>query len=240
MTPNGALLFLVAFVGLAVAARGPQGLVILAVLAALFAGVELRGTVVLALRRAALIVLPLAAFMVVVWGGVVGRSPAEIAGGEAGSTQAALVYVGIVCARLFLIVFVLQSMVLRFRATTPLAFARALRAPAAFKRLLVLTLSLADTLRHAVDRAHTALIASGTLTRRFSLTNLAHGWVLIQTVWLTAVTVALGRLRDKWPVENTLARLDGALKGGATGFGSEDRIWLSLLLGAGLVMLGAG
>jgi len=240
MTPNGALLFLLVFVGLAIAARSPQGFVILAVLAALFAGVELRGAAAAALRRAALIVAPLAVFMVAVWGGIVGHSPAEIAAGEAGSTQAALIYVGVVCTRLFLIVFLLQSTMLRFRGMTPLGFARALRAPAAFKRVLVLTLSLADTLRHAVDRAHTALIASGTLTRRFSLRNLAHGWVLVQTVWLAAVTVVLGRLKDKWPVENTLARLDGALKGGAQGFGSEDRIWLSLLLGAAIVMLGAG
>ena len=33
----------------------------------------------------------------------------------------------------------------------------------------------------------------------------------MQTVWLTVVTIALGRTRDKWPIEGTLARLDGAL-----------------------------
>jgi hypothetical protein len=240
MTPNGALLFLLAFIALAVAARGPHGLAVLAAFAALFAAIELRAAVALALRRAVMIVLPLAAFMTVVWVVIVRRSPAEIAAGATGTPQAALAYVAVVCARLFLIVFVLHAVVLRFQGTTPLVFVRALRAPAPLKRLLVLTLSLVETLRHAVDRAHTALIASGTLTRRFSLRNLRHGWVLVQTVWLTAVTVALGRLRDKWPVENTLARLDGALKGGAQGFGSDDRIWLSLLLGAAIVMLGAG
>jgi hypothetical protein len=241
MTPNGAILFLFAFIALTVAAPGVRGLTILLVLATGFAAIELRGVIAVALKRAATIVLPLAAFMALVWVVVVGRSPDEIAAGEAGTRAAALAHVGIVCSRLFLIVFALHSVVLRFRHTTPLTFVRALHAPPGFKRLLVLTLSLVETLRHAIDRAHTALIASGTLTRRFSLRNLRHGWVLVQTVWLTAVTVALGRLRDKWPVENTLGRLDAALKdGGARLIDSDDLIWLPIIAGAAIVVLGAG
>jgi hypothetical protein len=241
MTPNGAILFLLSFIILTLAAPGVRGLSILMVLAAAFAAVELRGATVTALRRAAMIVVPLAAFMALVWVGVVGRSPAEIAAGAAGTREAALIHVGTVCARLFLIVFTLQAVALRFHQMTPLAFVRTLHAPLGLKRLMVLTLSLVETLRHAVDRAHTALIASGTLTRRFSLRNLAHGWVLVQTVWLTAVTVALGRLRDKWPVENTLARLDGALESGSVRlFEHDDRIWLPIVIGAAIVVLGAG
>ena len=239
MTPNGALCFLIAFIGLTIAARSPQGLVILAIFAAIFAAVELRGLAARALKRALMIVLPLALFMALVWGVIVRRSPAEIAAGEAGTPEAALAYVATVCTRLLIIVFVLQSVLLRFRGTTPLGFARTLRAPVPLKRLLVLTLSLAETLRHAVDRAHTALISSGTLTRRLSFTNLRHGWVLVQTVWLTAVTIVLGRLKDKWPVENTLGRLDAVLRGGTQDFTGDDKIWLSLLLGAAIVMLGA-
>ncbi len=241
MTPNGAILFLFAFIALTVAAPGARGLTILMVLAIAFTAVELRGTMVAALRRAAMIVLPLAAFMALVWVVVVGRSPAEIAAGEAGTREAALIHVGVVCTRLFLIVLTLQAVVLRFRRMTPLTFVRALRAPLGLKRLMVLTLSLVETLRHAVDRAHTALIASGTLTRRLSLRNLAHGWVLVQTVWLTAVGVALGRLRDKWPVENTLARLDTVLAGdGARLLDHDDRTWLPIVIGAAIVVLGAG
>ena len=44
--------------------------------------------------------------------------------------------------------------------------------PLAVKRLLVLTLSLIETLRHSVDRSHTALVASGVITRGLSLRNL--------------------------------------------------------------------
>lgn len=241
MTPNGAILFLVAFISLAIVAPGGRGLAILSVLAAAFAAIELRKGIVVALKRAALIVGPLAVFMVLVWVVIVGRSPAEIATGATGTYAAALAYVGFTCARLFLIVFVLQAMVLQFHRLTPLAFVRGLYAPAGLKRLLVLTLSLVETLRHAIDRAHTALIASGTLTRRISLRNFRHGWVLVQTVWLTAVTVVLGRLRDKWPVENTFARLDGALKGGDGNLiDDDDRIWLPIIVGAAIVVIGAG
>jgi hypothetical protein len=240
MTPNGAVPFLIAFIVLAAAAHSPQGLAILAALALVFALIELRAGIVMALKRAAMVVLPLAAFMALVWGVIVRRSPAEIAAGLPGSEEAALAYVALVCVRLFLIVFVLNAVVLAFEGSTPLAFVRALRAPVALKRLMVLTLSLVETLRQAVDRAHTALIASGTLTRRFSLRNLRLGWVLVQTVWLTAVTVVLGRLRDKWPVENTLSRLDAALAGGDPRLiGGDDRLWLALIVGVAVVVLGA-
>jgi hypothetical protein len=33
----------------------------------------------------------------------------------------------------------------------------------------------------------------------------------VQTVWLTVVTIAIGRTRDKWPAEDTLALIDGTL-----------------------------
>ena len=106
----------------------------------------------------------------------------------------------IVCTRLFLIVAIVQTAALRFSTLTPLQFIQALRAPVALKRLAVLTLSLIETLQQAIDRAHTALIASGVITRRISVRNLLHGWVLVQTVWLTAITSVTGRMRDKWPI----------------------------------------
>ena len=107
---------------------------------------------------------------------------------------------------------------LRFAGWTPLGFVRALTLPPTPKKLLVLTLSLIETTLHAVDRARAALIAAGIITRGRSWRNLRNGWVLVQTVWLTVVTIAIGRTRDKWPIEGTLARLDGALAA-ATGAG---------------------
>jgi hypothetical protein len=143
-----------------------------------------------------------------------------------------------ICSRLFFIVAVIQLVFLRFAQLTPLQFIRALALPAAAKRMLVITLSLIETLRHAIDRAHTALIAAGTLTRAPSWRNLVHAWRLIQAVWLTTVTIVLGRMRDKWPVENTLALLDRTLEGGNPQWlGTDDRIWLPITLGAGVVIL---
>lgn len=238
MTPNGAVVFTLALIGLIIAARSSHGLAILYVLALAFAAIELGRALATALRRAALLVFPLAAFMLLVWVGVVGRSPTEIAADAPGTRTAALLHVALICARLFLIVLVIQCVFLLFNGTTPLHFIRSLRLPATIKRLLVLTLSLIETLRQAIDRAHTALIAAGMLTRRLSWRNIVNGWVLVQTVWLSAVTIALGRLRDKWPIENTLSLLDHALEERDWRlFAGDDRIWLPIVAGAAVVVL---
>jgi hypothetical protein len=117
---------------------------------------------------------------------------------------------------------------MRFASITPLQFIRLLRAPMALKRLGVLTLSLIETLLQAVDRAHTALIASGVITRRLSARNVFNGWVLVQTVWLTAITSVTGRMRDKWPMEHTLALLDPLLaETRKDPLRTPDKIWIS-------------
>jgi len=238
MTPNGA--FAVGFILIALAASnpGPRGLALLGGFALAFALIELRGATVIALRRAVVVVLPLAAFMALVWVGFVGEAPYQLAAAGGGTREAALAYVATLCGRLFLIVVVAQLVILRFRALTPLQLIRALALPAGAKRVLVVTLSLIATLRHAIDRAHIALIAAGTLTRAASPRNLVHGWRLIQAVWLSAITIMLGRMRDKWPVENTIARLDRALVSADKQlFAGTDRIWLPIALGAALVIL---
>jgi hypothetical protein len=238
MTPNGAIAVSVMMSALVLAAPGPRGIAVLIVLAAGFAIVEVGRASLTALRRAAVVVVPLAAFMALIWVGIVGRAPAEIAADLPGTRAAALAHVASICGRLFFIVTVMQLAFLRFADLTPLQYIRALALPPGGKRLLVLTLSLVATLRHAIDRAHVALIAAGTLTRRFSLRSVIHSWRLAQTVWLSAVTIALGRMRDKWPVENTLNLLDSAVEGGDPRlFAGDDRIWLPVTLGAAVVIL---
>src|SRR5215470_13623357 len=208
MTPNGAAVFVIVILVGALAASEPIGFALLYVVIAAFALIEIGTRTLAALLRSALIVLPLAVFMVLVWVGLVGRSPAEIAAGVPGTRAAAATYVAVVCLRLFLIVVAVQLVILRFDRLTPLQFICALRISATAKRLLALTLSLTETLRHAVERARTALIAAGVITRRPSLRNIVNGWMLVQTVWLSAITIAVGRMRDKWPIEGTLGRLD--------------------------------
>ena len=103
----------------------------------------------------------------------------------------------------------------------------------------MLTLSLIETIMQAVDRARTALIAAGLITRRQSLRNLRHGWVLVQTVWLTVITIALGRTRDKWPIEDTLGRLDRVLGAGPSPhFAATDIGWLVIAIAALAAALG--
>lgn len=235
MTPNGAVAFGLMLIVGAIAASTAAGISGIAAVCLGFALVEVRAAAARALWRSILIVLPLAVLMATVWIGIVGRAPAEIAAGLPGSRAAAAAYVGFVLARLFLIALAAQLVILRFAGTTPLRFVRLLTLPLGARRLLVLTLSLADTLMHAIDRARTAAIAAGVITRRPSLRNLANAWVLVQTVWLTAVTIVLGRMRDKWPAERTLELLDGVLqRDGAARPGGRDAAWIAAAL-AGLV-----
>jgi len=239
MTPNGAALFATIMLVGALAASGPATLAILYGLTAAMAAIEVGGKTPVALLRAAVVVLPLAAFMVLVWVGIVGRAPAEIAAGVAGTRADAASYVLFICLRLFLIVLAIQLVILRFDALTPLQFVCALHLPVTAKRLLVLTLSLIETLRHAIDRARTALVAAGLVTRAPSLRNLLTGWVLVQTVWLSAITIVVGRLRDKWPIENTLGLLDLRLQASKSErFSTRDSIWLPAAVLAALVVAG--
>jgi len=235
MTPNGAIVFGLVIIAATITARDLPGLAAVLGVTLILALAGGRRALT-ALMWSAGIVLPLAAFMSLVWVGIVGRAPAEIAAGSEGSRAAAAVHVALVCLRLFIIALAIQAIVLRFAGWTPFAFVRALTAPPTLKKLLVLTLSLIETILHAVDRARAALIAAGIITRRQSWRNLRNGWVLVQTVWLTVITIAIGRMSDKWPIENTLARLDHALAAPAAArFVTADLIWVALAV-AGLAM----
>jgi hypothetical protein len=237
MTPNGAVVFTLITIAAAMSAN-LRGLAVAAAIAAIFAAIEVGAAALLALRRALLLMAPLAAFMLAVWVGLIGRSPAQIAAGEAGSRAAALTHVATISLRLFLVVFVLQAVMLCFAHQSPFAVIRALRLPLPVKRLLVLTLSLIETLRHAVGRSHTALVASGVITRGLSWRNLLHGWILIQTVWLTAITTVVGRLRDKWPAENTLARLEPALAPQLAPLSRADLVWTAVAIAGAVFIVG--
>ena len=237
MTPNGAVVFgLLVIVG-ALIARDLAGLVIILAATLCFA-LASRRPVWSALVWSCGIVLPLVLFMTLVWIIIVGRAPHEIAANVEGSRSAASFYVTIICLRLFIIAFTVQATFLHFAGWTPLRFIGALALPRVAKKLLVLTLSLIDTILQAVDRARTALIGAGLITRQRSWRNLRHGWILVQTVWLTVITIVLGRTRDKWPVEDTLARLEGSLAARATArLSATDFGWMALAIATGVAGL---
>lgn len=237
MTANGAVIFgLLVIVGTLIA-RDLVALGIILAITLIFAFGSGR-RIVGALLWTAAIVLPLALFMGLVWIGIVGRAPAEIVANVEGSRAAAALYVTLICLRLFIIAFAIQAAFLHFHDWTPLRFVAGLTAPSMVKKLLVLTLSLIETILQSIDRARTALIAAGIITRRQSWRNLRHGWVLVQTVWLTVVTIAIGRTRDKWPVEHTLDRLDGALAHAVTRLSTVDFAWTALALAGAVTAFG--
>jgi hypothetical protein len=235
MTPNGAIIFGLAVVAGAMIAGGLAGLSALLALCIVFGLVETRDRMARAFAWSAVVVAPLVLFLSIVWIGVVGRSPAEIAAGASGTRTAALAHVAVVCTRLFVVASVIQLVVLRFADMTPLQFIRAVRAPLVLKKLIVLTLSWIDTILQAVDRSRTALITAGLIAPRLSLKNAGNGWILVQTVWLSVVTIAIGRLRDKWPAENTLARLDEVLHTRAQGLAWRDAVWIAAAVAAAAV-----
>jgi hypothetical protein len=233
MTPNGAVAFALLVIVSALLARDPLGLLVILAATSCFA-LAGRRPIWSALALSAGIVLPLALFMTLVWIVIVGRAPHEIAANLEGSRAAASFYVTIICLRLFIIAFTIQATFLHFAGWTPLRFIGALALPRVAKKLLVLTLSLIDTILQAVDRARTALIGAGLITRQRSWRNLRHGWILVQTVWLTVITIVLGRTRDKWPVEDTLARLEGSLAARPTArLNATDFGWMALAIAAG-------
>ena len=237
MTPNGAVIFGLAVIAGALVARDLAGLAVILTITLIFA-LGSKRRIFGALLWSAGIVLPLALFMIVVWVGIVGRAPHEIAAGLEGSRRAASVHVAIICLRLFVIAFTMQATFLHFAESTPLRFIGALALPRTAKKLLVLTLSLIDTILQSVDRARTALIGAGLITRQRSWRNLRHGWILVQTVWLTVITIVLGRTRDKWPVEDTLARLEGSLAVRESArLTAIDFGWMALALVAGVAGL---
>jgi hypothetical protein len=237
MTPNGAVAFALLVIVGAMIAHDLAGLLIILAATACFA-LASRRAIWSALAWSAGIVLPLALFMMVVWVGIVGRAPHEIAAGLEGSRSAATMHVAIICLRLFIIAFTVQAAFLHFAGWTPLRFVGALTLPRTAKKLLVLTLSLIDTILQAVDRARTALIGGGLITRQRSWRNLRHGWILVQTVWLTVITIVVGRTRDKWPVEETLARLEGTLAARVPGrLTAPDFGWIALAIAAGVAGL---
>src|SRR5215213_6099048 len=167
MTPNGAVLFGFLVIAGALIARDLGSLAVILAIALIFA-LGSRERIWSALAWSGGIVLPLALFMALVWIGIVGRAPAEIAANTEGSRTAAAFFVAIICLRLFIIAFAIQAASLHFAGWTPLRFVGALSAPPVVKKLLVLTLSLIETILQAVDRARTALIAAGLITRRHS------------------------------------------------------------------------
>ena len=58
-------------------------------------------------------------------------------------------------------------------------------------------------------------------------------------MWLTAITIVVGRLRDKWPIENTLAQLDRALDDGERrSFSRRDLVWLPIALATVILAIG--
>src|SRR5437763_14794488 len=128
MTPNGAVIFVLLVIAAALIARDPISLIIVLSVTLTFA-LGSKRRIFGALAWSAGIVLPLSVFMGLVWIGIVGRAPADIAANVEGSRTAAAAYVAVICLRLFIIAFAIQAAFLHFAGWTPLRFVGGLTAP---------------------------------------------------------------------------------------------------------------
>src|SRR5437764_7902672 len=108
MTPNGVVIFVLVVIAAALIARDPVGLTIVLALTLTFAFGSKR-RILGALAWSAGIVLPLSVFMGLVWIGIVGRAPAEIAANVEGSRATAAAYVAGICLRLFIVAFAIHA-----------------------------------------------------------------------------------------------------------------------------------
>src|SRR5688500_15764362 len=113
MTPNGAVIFGLVAIGGALIARDVASLAVILTITLIFA-LGSRRRIWSALAWSAAIVAPLALFMAIVWIGIVGRAPAEIAANVEGSRAAAALHVAVICLRLFIIAFAIQAAFLHF------------------------------------------------------------------------------------------------------------------------------
>jgi hypothetical protein len=179
-----------------------------------------------ALKRAILISAPVAAFLAIVWIGVVGRAPDATIFYRPAGPVGAWTGVAAVGARLFLVALFTFAAVETGARIRP-SFLGGLAVPRPFKIVLLAAASLADVMRQGSQRAHTALVAANVLTGRPSLRNLSSGWLLLRTTWVAALGIADERLSSKWLHEDLP---EAAPLGGRRPLTGRDLAWLAAAL----------
>lgn len=183
-----------------------------------------------AAKVAAFAVAPLAIYLLLVWG-VVAQEMLPTNTLVANGTRSAALFVFAVCVRLFLVVLLLRATLFPVLSESPLAFVRDLWLPATGKAALMMTMSIASTIRASAEKSWVSLVAANVLTRGMSLKNLRNMPVLVLTVWMFTVGALSTRLQHKWAAEDMRLRLARALDGHSRrGLSRRDAAWLAAVL----------
>lgn len=183
-----------------------------------------------AVRFAGFAVAPLAVYLMLVWGVAaqdVLPTNALVGNGQGGAT----VFVFSVCVRLFLVVLLLRATLFPVLSETPLTFVRDLWLPAGGKAALLMTMSIASTIRASAEKSWVCLVAANLLTRGMSLKNIRNLPVALLTVWLFTVEALSVRLQHKWPAEDMRHRLAQAVDGTSRRrLSRRDAVWFAIAL----------
>lgn len=228
VTSNGALMF---FALTLVATFEPSrhlvpvgsGLVVLAYLVT-----EGRKVAWRALRRTLLLCGPLIAFLYLLWTIYLGYAPTEVLFAKSGQNLTAGEYTLGISTRLIVMVMLVVLLAESFQQRRPGEFIRGLCLPERAKILLLLAISLSNTMIIAARRAHTALTSANVLTGRWSARNVLGLHWLIQATWLSSLAIAIERLDTKWRYEELPGVRLKNMHRGRFILSAHDVLWIGL------------
>ena len=200
-----------------------------AILVVAFILIERPREALAAVTSAVILVAPIAVYLYVVWVLVVDRLPtASIFMASDGMTTTQ--FVTGIAVRLALVVALLQAALGPALRHSPIAFVRGLTLlPTDVKSMLVMTVSLASTMRACSERAWTSLVAARILSPRMSVKNLRNLHVLLVTIWMSVIGTVMNRIAHKWPVEDMRHRLDELMEpASGPSVSGRDALWLGV------------
>lgn len=202
-----------------------------------FTVIEQRDHAATALRRAFMIVAPVAVYLWVIWTMVVGTAPAGAMWSGADNSPTAAIYVTQIASRLFLFIVLLHVTVVSATNRGAVIFLRDLSAPLAAKIVIGLTLSTASTIRVAVQKAWLSAVAANVVVPRFAWRNFRHSGTLAGAAWLYLVATVSARLQTKWKIEGTDRHLGAEFSASSPAFAPRDWIWVCAATATTLVSI---
>lgn len=229
MTPNSACIFFVlAMIAVLIPSREPIPLPASS-LCLLYLLIDSRREAWKSLVFALKVVAPIAALLSIIWIGLIGSAPMEVAWLAPIDQQTPVAYVVRISFRLFLFALLVDAVLVRSMTDSALLFVSRLSLPVSIKQVIAMTLAIASSIRAAADRSRVALIAANLITPERSIRNVRHLWLFLQTVWLFIISSVSDKLQTKWKIEQIttvlaerLARPEGKVSS------AHDFIWLTL------------
>lgn len=184
------------------------------------------------------VVTPVAVLLAAIWIWLIGAPPdsglAQVSVGRADAAQ----YVIRMSSRLFVFALLLHTTLASPLQRAPLAFLGELRLPVLAKQAVAMTLSIASTMRAAINRAWVALVAANLITPTLSIRNLRNGWLFLLSVWLFVISTINDRLESKWKIEDVPRLLHVRLQEtGDRALSLQDWLWIGLSSAATLLAI---